>query len=187
MTGSSSSNNPDQKRMAKHLDAEEGETINQFKRRRKDFRDGELEGSIAALRAEIEAHDKQVADAEEAMRNATVMRTQRRASLSGSSMLLEEVESLQCWSRRSIDQVVSDIWEQCERVKRNDVEEMTINQVLNGHWVEHERAEQGDGQEYAWDDVNNIPLPIDKVRAARKEEMQYTMNRKFEVVKKSEA
>ena len=64
---------------------------------------------------------------------------------------------------------------------------MEIDQVLNDLWVECERAKEEEIAEYAWDDVNDIPLPIDKVRAARREEMSYMKGRKFEVVKKSEA
>ena len=42
-------------------------------------------------------------------------------------------------------------------------------------------------EEYAWDDVNNMELPMEKVRAARKEEMGYMKSKIFKVVKKSEA
>ena len=37
------------------------------------------------------------------------------------------------------------------------------------------------------DDVNDVELPIEKVREARKEEMGYMKNKTFKVVKKSEA
>ena len=54
--------------------------------------------------------------------------------------------------------------------------EMDVNAIIkdpNGH--------------YAWDDVNNMEIPLDEVRAARKEEMGYMKNVKFKVVKKAEA
>ena len=41
--------------------------------------------------------------------------------------------------------------------------------------------------EYAWDDVNGIPLPIWEVRAARREEMAFMKGKKFKVVKRDEA
>ncbi len=39
-------------------------------------------------------------------------------------------------------------------------------------------------EEIAWDDVNNIPLPIDLVRKARAEEMNFMKGKIFKVVKK---
>ena len=53
---------------------------------------------------------------------------------------------------------------------------MDIDQVLVG--------EPGD---YAWDDVNNMELPMEAVREARKEEITYMKNKTFKVVKKAEA
>jgi hypothetical protein len=41
--------------------------------------------------------------------------------------------------------------------------------------------------EFALDDVNNIPLPLDEVRKARKEEMSHMKHKIFKVVKKGEA
>ena len=41
--------------------------------------------------------------------------------------------------------------------------------------------------EYARDDVNNMELPIEKVREAREEEMKYMKGKTFKVVKMSEA
>jgi hypothetical protein len=53
-------------------------------------------------------------------------------------------------------------------------------------------AGQGVGEdvgfhEYAWDDVNNIPLPLDLVKKARKEEMDHMKGKIFKVVKRAEA
>ena len=42
-------------------------------------------------------------------------------------------------------------------------------------------------EEYAWDDVNDIKLPIDQVKNARAEEMKHMKGKIFKVVKKSEA
>ena len=41
--------------------------------------------------------------------------------------------------------------------------------------------------EYAWDDVNDIELPMELVKKAGKEEMMHTKGNIFKVVKKSEA
>ena len=43
------------------------------------------------------------------------------------------------------------------------------------------------GEEFAWDDVNNIPLPLNDVKTARKEEMDHMKHKIFKVVKKEEA
>ena len=48
-------------------------------------------------------------------------------------------------------------------------------------------SELGHLYEYAWDDVNNMELPIEKVCEAREEEMKYMKGKTFKVVKKSEA
>ena len=63
-------------------------------------------------------------------------------------------------------------------------EGMAIDQVMSEEWMRSERTQLG---EYAWDDVNDMELPIDKVKAARKEEMGYMKNKIFKVVKKAEA
>ena len=44
-----------------------------------------------------------------------------------------------------------------------------------------------DGREVAWGDVNDIELPVELVRAARREEMDHMKGKIFKVVKKSEA
>ena len=44
-----------------------------------------------------------------------------------------------------------------------------------------------EGEEFAWDDVNNIALPLQLVRKARQEEMRCMKGKIFKVVKKSEA
>ena len=41
--------------------------------------------------------------------------------------------------------------------------------------------------EYTWDDVNNIPLPVDLVKKARREEMGHMKGKIFKVVKRAEA
>jgi hypothetical protein len=48
-------------------------------------------------------------------------------------------------------------------------------------------AEAENFDEYAWDDVNDIPLPLDQVKAARKEEMGHMKGKIFKVVKREEA
>ena len=66
-------------------------------------------------------------------------------------------------------------------------EEMNIDLILRQGWTEQEQGELGHLYEYAWDDVNNMELPIEKVREAREEEMKYMKGKTFKVVKKSEA
>jgi len=56
-------------------------------------------------------------------------------------------------------------------------EEMEVGEV-EGDFVD---------DEFAWDDVNDIALPIELVRKARCEEMQHMKGKIFKVVKKSEA
>ena len=51
-------------------------------------------------------------------------------------------------------------------------EEMNIDQVLKQEWIDNEKGEQDQMDEYAWDDVNDMELPIEKVREARTEEMK---------------
>ena len=65
--------------------------------------------------------------------------------------------------------------------------EMSIDQVMAEEWMESEQAEEEKVQEYAWDDVNDMELPIEKVREARREEMKYMKGKTFKVVKRSEA
>ena len=50
--------------------------------------------------------------------------------------------------------------------------------------MENDRDEEDNMDEYAWDDVNNVELPIEQLREARKEEMK---GRTFKVVEKSQA
>ena len=66
-------------------------------------------------------------------------------------------------------------------------QEMKIDQVLKQEWIDNEKGEQDQMNEYAWDDVNDMELPIEKVREARTEEMKYMKGKTFKVVKKSEA
>ena len=68
------------------------------------------------------------------------------------------------------------------RVKVNDV--AYIRAVL-GEELCQDEPDLWD--EYAWDDVNGIPLPVGEVRAARREEMAYMKGKKFQVVKRGEA
>jgi 4-diphosphocytidyl-2C-methyl-D-erythritol kinase len=53
-------------------------------------------------------------------------------------------------------------------------EEMSVDRVMAEEWAENERAMEEEMKEYAWDDVNDMPLPIEKVREARREEMRTT-------------
>ena len=66
-------------------------------------------------------------------------------------------------------------------------DEMNIDLILKQGWTEQEQGELGHLYEYAWDDVNNMELPIEKVREAREEGMKYMKGKTFKVVKKSEA
>ena len=61
---------------------------------------------------------------------------------------------------------------------------MEIDQVLKQEWIDNEKGEQDQMNEYAWDDVNDMELPIEKVREARTEEMKYMKGKTFKVVKK---
>ncbi len=60
---------------------------------------------------------------------------------------------------------------------------------LKGDPEEDEADDIKDGieEEFAWDDVNNFPLPLNEVRQARKEEMGHMKGKIFKVVKKEEA
>ena len=65
-------------------------------------------------------------------------------------------------------------------------EEMEIGNVVDGDPRKWERSVTEDS-EYAWDDVNDMELPLDLVNKARKEEMEHMKGKIFKVVKKSEA
>jgi hypothetical protein len=76
--------------------------------------------------------------------------------------------------------------------------DMTIGMVMSEidpwEFLENTKAEEYEEEvkeesfdEYAWDDVNNIPLPLDQVRAARLEEMGHMKGKIFKVVKREEA
>ena len=49
--------------------------------------------------------------------------------------------------------------------------ECNVGRALEELWMECEKAKKDTEFEYAWDDVNNIPLPIGEVTVARIEEM----------------
>ena len=66
-------------------------------------------------------------------------------------------------------------------------QEMNIDLILKQEWIDNEKGEQDQMNEYAWDDVNDMELPIEKVRDARTEEMKYMKGKTFKVVKKSDA
>ena len=78
-------------------------------------------------------------------------------------------------------------WPRVPETKLALYEEMNVDLILKQGWTEQEHGEFGHLYEYAWDDVNNMELPIEKVREAREEEMKYMKGRTFKVVKKSEA
>ena len=65
-----------------------------------------------------------------------------------------------------------------------------INNIMIDEWEDKAMETQEEIDEWAetaWDDVNNVPLPMEKVRAARKEEMEHSKGKRFVIVKKSEA
>lgn len=64
---------------------------------------------------------------------------------------------------------------------------MDIDQVMGHEWMDQEWGDQLEVEEFAWDDVNDMELPLDLVRAARKEEMDYMKGKTFKVVKRQEA
>jgi hypothetical protein len=66
-------------------------------------------------------------------------------------------------------------------------EEMHVDRVVAKEWEDHEKELETWAEEYAWDDVNGGELPLDKVRAARQEEMNHMKGHTFVVVKKAEA
>ena len=79
-------------------------------------------------------------------------------------------------------------------IQYGETERMDINQivaeidrVIEEEWADQERELQEEIEEYAWDDVNDFELPVDKVREARREEMQHAMGKTFVVVKTSES
>ena len=53
--------------------------------------------------------------------------------------------------------------------------------------LEIKRIVEQSGGRWAWDDVNEMELPLDKVEEARKEDMDHMKGRIFKVVKKKEA
>ena len=66
-------------------------------------------------------------------------------------------------------------------------EAVDIDQVMMEEWVNAEQVEEEQMGKYAWDDVNDIPLPLEEVIAARKEEIGFMKGKTFEVVKTEEA
>ena len=65
-------------------------------------------------------------------------------------------------------------------------EEMEIGNVVDGDPRKWERSAAEDS-EYAWDDVNDMELPLGLVKMARTEEKEHMKGNIFKVVKKSEA
>jgi hypothetical protein len=61
--------------------------------------------------------------------------------------------------------------------------EMEVGNVMEGMGS----LEGHSAEEYAWDDVNDMALPIDMVKKARREEMVHMKGNIYKVVKKSEA
>ena len=57
-------------------------------------------------------------------------------------------------------------------------EEMEIGNVVDGDPRKWERSVTEDS-EYAWDDVNDMELPLDLVKKARKEEMEHMKGKIF--------
>ena len=57
-------------------------------------------------------------------------------------------------------------------------EEMEIGNVVDGDPRKWERSVT-EGSEYAWDDVNDMELPLDLVKKARKEEMEHMKGKIF--------
>ena len=66
-------------------------------------------------------------------------------------------------------------------------QEMNIDQVLKQEWIDNEKGEQDQNVRVRLDDVNDMELPIEKVREARTQEMKYMKGKTFKVVKQSEA
>ena len=66
-------------------------------------------------------------------------------------------------------------------------EDADIDQVMMEEWVHIEQVEEREVEKYAWDDVNDIPLPLEKVIEARREEIGFMKGKTFEVVKIEEA
>ena len=66
-------------------------------------------------------------------------------------------------------------------------QEMNIDQVLEQQWIDKEKGAQDQIDEYARDDVNDMELPIEKVREPRTGEMKYMKGKRFKVVEKSKA
>ena len=58
---------------------------------------------------------------------------------------------------------------------------------MEDEWMEHDRLEEDEIKEFAWDDVNDVELPTETVREARKEKMGYMKNKTRKVAKESEA
>ena len=67
-------------------------------------------------------------------------------------------------------------------------EDMDVGNVVDGdHRKWRETTEKEEEKEYAWDDVNDMLLPIDLIRKARREEMAHLKEKHVKVLVKSEA
>ena len=66
-------------------------------------------------------------------------------------------------------------------------EDMHIDQVIADEVMWIDQLQESEVKKYAWDDVNDIPLPLEKVIEARREEIGFMKGKTFEVVKKEEA
>jgi hypothetical protein len=171
------------KRMEQLLEGDE--RLDRAKARREDKRRGREEGKEEEEEGkqgqedkrrrmdEIEMEAMQTEDIEELGKLYTEYMMEE-AKLEGKvekDTKMEELSSSSAGAARYAER------EEEPRAKRSKNEaEMDVNAIIkdpNGH--------------YAWDDVNNMEIPLDEVRAARKEEMGYMKNVKFKVVKKAEA
>ena len=114
---------------------------------------------------------------------------QERASGSGQAAAYEEMQ-VGAIDKLEFDilkvEVVLDDNGECLKTLQDMIDpDMKLNNIDNDEGLE--TLEGNFEDEFAWDDVNNFPLPLNEVRKARKEEMGHMKDKIFKVVRKEEA
>ena len=87
------------------------------------------------------------------------------------------------WQTAKVEHIVSDEGVTVTGTDKGELEEAWARYLTGGNptWTDY------GFDEYAWDDVNNIPLPMHLVKEARSEEMAHMKGSIFKIVKRAEA
>ena len=103
-----------------------------------------------------------------------------------------ETEAFQTDDPVRLDELYTEYMQEAKRQKKDSkpMQEVSTSSVESN--VKEPNMEVGQVVEehegvYAWDDVNNMELPMEAVKEARMEEMQYMKGKTFKVVKRVEA